>query len=137
MVFYRGYVSDLAEAVEAYTYVLYSAGAFPRAVSVPVFRWLVCCSFVLFRACSARVRGFFFSFLFAYLLACFLASAAAGVGLVDDLNDLSFAFGKAPFLGEVPGVLNLNALHALSGEEVACDEQGRPRDVGLRKLASM
>ena len=62
---------------------------------------------------------------------------SAGVGLADDLNDLSFAFGKAPFLREVPGVLNLNALHVLSGEELVLDEQGRPREVGLRKLASM
>lgn len=64
-------------------------------------------------------------------------SAAAGVGLGNDLDDLSFAFGKAPFLREVPGVLNFNALHVLSGEAVDRDELGRPRDVGLRKLASM
>lgn len=63
--------------------------------------------------------------------------SAPGVGLADDLNDLSFAFGNAPFLRIVPGVLNLNALHVLSGEELVRDEQGRPREAGLRMLASM
>lgn len=73
----------------------------------------------------------------AALFYFFFSRRAAGVGLADDLNDLSFAFGKAPFLREVPGVLNLNALHVLSGEELVRDAQGRPRELGLRKLASM
>ncbi|CAB1101408.1 unnamed protein product [Ectocarpus sp. CCAP 1310/34] len=59
-----------------------------------------------------------------------------GVGLANDLDEMSFAFDKTPFLEQVPGVLNLNALNTkLTGG--VCDDQGIPRDLGLRKLASM
>ncbi|CBN77494.1 3\'-5\' exonuclease family protein [Ectocarpus siliculosus] len=59
-----------------------------------------------------------------------------GVGLANDLDEMSFAFEETPFLEQVPGVLNLNALNTkLTGG--ACNDQGIPRDLGLRKLASM
>ncbi|CAN0097226.1 unnamed protein product, partial [Ectocarpus sp. 4 AP-2014] len=35
----------------------------------------------------------------------------AGVGLANDLDEMSFAFDKTPFPEQVPGVLNLNALN--------------------------
>eukprot|EP00904_Undaria_pinnatifida_P003919 jgi/Undpi1/13528/HiC_scaffold_8.g03187.m1 len=55
-----------------------------------------------------------------------------GVGLAEDLDDMAFAFGKPRFLKQVPGVLNLNALHAMTVEDPEA-----PRSAGLRKLANI
>ena len=52
--------------------------------------------------------------------------------MAQDLDDMAFAFGKTHFLKKVPGVLNLDVLHAM-----AADDPEAPRSVGLRKLANM